>query len=402
MPQGAGVVDPLWAERGQVARMTGVVALIMAAGRGVRAGEGLPKQYRLLGGVPLLTRTIQCFLDHPGVTSVRAVIDPEHRGLFDAATAGLAPAVAGGATRQESVRLGLEALAGDPPASVLIHDAARPFVDSATVDRVLEGLRSGPAAIPVVAVRDTIKRGMLDGRVDETVPRAGLFRAQTPQGFDFAAILEAHRRQSQSDFTDDAAVAEADGLPVRLVEGTEDNMKLTTQEDFARAERLLAGGREVRVGTGFDVHRFGPGDAVTLCGVSIPHSRGLAGHSDADVAMHAATDALLGALGESDIGTHFPDSDPAWRDAPSAVFLGHAAALLAERRGAVVSVDVTIICEAPRIAAHRAAMRETLARILDTVPERVNVKATTTEQLGFTGRGEGIAAQATIAISLPN
>jgi 2-C-methyl-D-erythritol 4-phosphate cytidylyltransferase/2-C-methyl-D-erythritol 2,4-cyclodiphosphate synthase len=390
--------------------MAACVALIVGAGQGVRLGGAVPKQYQRLAGEPVLRRTVRAFLDHPRVGAVRPVINPEHRALFDEATFGLAvlEPVAGGATRQESVRLGLESLADARPDRVLIHDAARPFVDADVIARVVAALERAPGAIPALPVSDTLKRARppagddrndVAGLIDATVPRDRLWRAQTPQGFHFAAILEAHRRFAGADLTDDAAVAEHAGLAVALVPGSEDNVKLTTPEDWRRAERRFGG--DVRTGMGFDVHRFGPGDHVMLCGVRIPFEAGLEGHSDADVGLHALTDAILGAIAAGDIGAHFPPGDPEWRGAPSDIFLRRAGELVAVAGGRIVNVDVTLICERPRVGPHRRAMVERIAGILGLAPERVAVKATTTERLGFTGRGEGIAAQAIATVSLP-
>lgn len=381
--------------------MTGTVALIVAAGRGHRAGEGLPKQYRLVGGQAVLRRSCLAFLNHPRVDAVRVIIHPDDSTLYQNATGGLAllPAVNGGAERQDSCRNGMESLAELAPKRVLIHDAARPFVDSGTIDRVLDALEEGPAAIAAVPVSDTLKRAGSDEQVTETIPREGLWRAQTPQGFRFGPILEAHRKLAGQQLTDDAAVAEAAGMAVMVVQGGEDNFKLTTEEDFARAERML-GMSDIRVGTGFDVHRFDEGDAVTLCGIRVPHDRSLAGHSDADVGLHAITDAILGAIGEGDIGSHFPPSDAHWRRADSGLFLKHAANLVTDHGGQIRHIDVTLICEAPKIGPHREAMRARIAEIVGVGIDRVSVKATTTEGLGFTGRGEGIAAQATATVNL--
>lgn len=381
--------------------MTVTVALIVAAGRGSRAGGDLPKQYRNLGGQPVLRRCWSAFALHARVDHVVTVIHPDDRALYDDCLAGLDPAapVPGGATRQESCRNGLESLAAAAPRNVLIHDAARPLIDDASIDRVIDALAHGPAAISAVPVVDTLKRATLDGRVEGTVDRQGLWRAQTPQGFNFQAILEAHRKAAGQSLTDDSAVAESAGLAVTLVPGSEDNIKLTTDDDFARAETLIGGG-DTRVGTGFDVHPFGPGERVMLCGVAIEHDRGLAGHSDADAGLHALTDAVLGAIGEGDIGSHFPPADPRWRGADSAQFLAHAVSLVAGRGGQLRHLDVTIICEAPKIAPHRAAMRKRIAEIAGLGEDRVSVKATTTEGLGFTGRGEGIAAQAIATVRL--
>jgi 2-C-methyl-D-erythritol 4-phosphate cytidylyltransferase/2-C-methyl-D-erythritol 2,4-cyclodiphosphate synthase len=382
--------------------MADSVALVVAAGRGVRAGGGVPKQYRRLADRPVLAHSLAVLARHRAVDAIRVVIHPDDRALYDEATHGfdLPEPAAGGATRQESVRLGLESLASLSPRRVLIHDAARPFIDEATITRVVEALEATPGAIPAVAVADTLKR-CADGRIAATVPRDGLWRAQTPQGFRYGEILAAHRAFAGRELTDDAAVAEAAGLAVALVEGGEANFKLTTDDDFRRAEALLAAQSETRVATGFDVHAFGPGDHVWLCGVKIPHERGLVGHSDADVALHALTDALLGTIGAGDIGQHFPPNDMRWKGAASDQFLRHAAGLVAARGGRVLHVDVTIVCERPKVGPHRAAMVARLAEILALAPHRCSVKATTTEGLGFTGRREGIAAQAACTVRVP-
>lgn len=305
------------------------------------------------------------------------------------------------------MRLGLESLAADPPEIILIHDAARPFIDAATISRVIAAARAKGGAIAALPVFDTLKKG--DGAphpaIDTTVPREGLWRAQTPQGFRFEAILAAHRAALGERLTDDAAVAERTGMEVSLVAGSPDNMKITQAEDFGMAEILLGRKKamaEYRSGHGFDVHAFEDGAAVILCGVSIPHTKKLKGHSDADAGMHALTDAILGAIGAGDIGDHFPPSDGKWKGAPSRIFLEKARDLVAERGGAVTHCDVTIICEAPRIGPHRAAMRKALAEIIGVAEDRVSVKATTTEELGFTGRREGIAALATATVRLPS
>jgi 2-C-methyl-D-erythritol 4-phosphate cytidylyltransferase/2-C-methyl-D-erythritol 2,4-cyclodiphosphate synthase len=382
-------------------------ALIVAGGRGIRAGGGTAKQYRRVGGVAVLRRAVLAFLGHPRLGCVRVVIHPDDADLYRDAVDGLellAP-VPGGATRQDSARLGLESLTGHEPAHVLIHDAARPFVSAEVVSRVLDALSAVPGAVPALPVVDTLKHGdeRAEGRpplVAATVERAGLWRAQTPQGFHFRAILEAHRRLAGEALTDDAAVAERAGLAVALVEGDEDNVKLTTAEDFSRAERL-AGTCETRVGTGFDVHRFAPGSAVMLCGVAVPHDQGLEGHSDADVGLHALTDALLGAIGAGDIGSHFPPSEPKWRGAASHLFVRHAVELVRGEGGGVVNADITLICERPKVGPHRRAMVAAVAEMLGIDAGRVSVKATTTEGLGFTGRREGIAAQAVVSVRLP-
>jgi 2-C-methyl-D-erythritol 4-phosphate cytidylyltransferase / 2-C-methyl-D-erythritol 2,4-cyclodiphosphate synthase len=351
----------------------------------------------------MLRHAVGAFAQHPRVANVLVTIRPEDTALFEEAITGLEvlPPVAGGATRQDSVRLGLEALAAYRPDRVLIHDGARPFPDARLVDRVIDALDHSVAAIPCVPLRDTTKR-VEDGTIRETIDRATLWRAQTPQGFHFGTILTAHRAAIGRNLTDDSAVAEAAGIHPIIVEGSEDNLKVTTPEDLGAAERLIALRQgDVRVGQGFDVHPFALGDHLWICGVKIPHGIGLAGHSDADVGLHALTDAILGAIGAGDIGMHFSPSDARWRGAASDQFLRHAADLVRDRGGAIAAVDVTIICERPKIGPHRAAMIERVAAILGMAPGRVSVKATTTEKLGFTGRGEGIAAQAVATIRLP-
>ena len=383
--------------------MSSVYALVVAAGRGRRFGANLPKQYLPLGGVSVLRHAVATLSDHPRVSNVLVTIRPEDRALFDSAVAGLSllPPVAGGSTRQDSVRLGLEALALYHPERVLIHDAARPFPDARLIDRVIDALERAPAAIPCLPLRDTIKRGE-DGFIRATIDRSALWRAQTPQGFRFAAILAAHQAAKGCALTDDAAVAEAAGLVPLIVGGSEDNLKVTTQADLAAAERLIAVRQgDFRVGQGFDVHAFGPGDRISICGIKISHDASLVGHSDADVGLHALTDAVLGAIGAGDIGIHFPPSDPRWRGAASDQFLRHAADLVRGQSGVITGVDVTIICERPKIGPHRAAMIERVATLLGIAPARVSVKATTTDRLGFTGRGEGVAAQAVATVRLP-
>jgi 2-C-methyl-D-erythritol 4-phosphate cytidylyltransferase/2-C-methyl-D-erythritol 2,4-cyclodiphosphate synthase len=383
---------------------------VVAAGRGARFGGEQPKQYAMLAGRPLLHHSLAALAGHPAVAGVRAVIHADDLALYERAAEGLAllDHVPGGASRQDSVRLGLESLEELAPERVLIHDGARPLLPTEVIDRVLRALDRTPGAIAALPLTDTLKREQ-DGLIADTVARQGLWRAQTPQGFHYPAILaahwDAHRTAKGAELTDDAAVAERAGLPVALVEGSPRNLKVTTPEDLARAEALLTGSgggaQETRAGSGFDVHRFGPGDHVNLCGVRVPHDRALVGHSDADVALHALTDALLGALGAGDIGVHFPPTDERWRGADSAIFLRDARERVAARGGRIANVDVTLICEAPKLAPHRAAMVARLAELLELAPERVNVKATTTEGLGFTGRGEGIAAQASATIALP-
>jgi 2-C-methyl-D-erythritol 4-phosphate cytidylyltransferase/2-C-methyl-D-erythritol 2,4-cyclodiphosphate synthase len=382
--------------------MARCVALVVAAGRGSRFGGDLPKQWQSLGGQPILRHSLGAFAAHPDIAEVRAVIHPDDRDRYEAAAEGLRlnPPIHGGATRQESVRLGLEALAGDPPDWVLIHDGARPFVDAGLIGRVLKALNSHAGVIPALAVHDTLKKGA-DGKITGTVPRDGLFRAQTPQGFHFQAILDAHCQSVGRELTDDAALFEAAGLAVALVEGSEDNIKVTTRRDLERSETKLGGPRETRVATGFDVHKFGPGDHITLCNIKVPHTHGLEGHSDADAALHALTDALLGCIGAGDIGRHFPPTDPRWKGADSALFLTYVAELVKASGGRIQHCDITIICERPKVGPHRAAMVARLAELLGLPESRVSLKATTTEGLGFTGRQEGIAAQAVATVTLP-
>ena len=383
--------------------MARVVALVVAAGRGNRFGGDLPKQWMELDGRPLLRHSLGILAAHPDIAEVRVVIHPDDRDRYEAAAAGLRlnPPIHGGATRQESVRLGLEALSDNPPDAVLIHDGARPFVDPAIIHRVLKSLKTNKGAIPAMPVHDTLKRGT-DGLITGTEPRDGLFRAQTPQGFQFAAILEAHRKAAGRELTDDAAVLEADGQAVALVEGAEDNVKITTRQDLARAAARFDRPGEVRVASGYDVHRYSEGSFVTLCNIEVPHSHGLLGHSDADAALHALTDALLGCIAAGDIGRHFPPTDDRWKGADSAIFLQYVAELVAAAGGRIQHVDITIICERPKVGPHRAAMVDRVAELLDIPAGRVSVKATTTEGLGFTGRQEGIAAQATATVLLPS
>jgi 2-C-methyl-D-erythritol 4-phosphate cytidylyltransferase/2-C-methyl-D-erythritol 2,4-cyclodiphosphate synthase len=377
-------------------------ALIVAGGSGQRFGSPIPKQYLDLAGKPVIRHAVEAFLNHPDIGRVRVVADPAHAAYLRAALEGLdiGNPIDGGATRQDSVLRGLDALAREGDVQrVLIHDAARPLIDADTITRVCRALDEGPAAIAAVRVTDTLKRGDR-GRVDGTVSRDGLWRAQTPQGFHFGPLHSAHRAAAGQAMTDDAALAEGAGIPVLLIPGNEDNLKVTTEDDLRRAERLLASPSpvDVRVGNGYDVHRFGPGDHVMLCGVAIPHDQGLEGHSDADVGLHALTDALLGAIGAGDIGQHFPPSDPRWRGAESDQFLKHAVELVQARGGQITHVDVTLICERPKIGPVRSRMAERIAAILGLAVDRVSVKATTSERLGFTGRGEGIAAQATATV----
>ncbi len=383
--------------------MSATYALILAAGRGSRFGGALPKQYLPLGGAAVLRHAVEAFAANPRIDGIQVVIRPEDRNAYDQALAGVGvlPPVSGGAERQDSVRLGLEALAPWEPARVVIHDGARPFPDAALIGRVIDALDHAPAAIPGLPLGDTIKR-VTDGIITGTVDRSGLWRVQTPQGFHFAAILAAHRAAAGLALTDDAAVAEAAGIAPVMVAGNEGNLKITTTDDLAAAERQLAARMaDIRVGQGFDVHPFGPGDGLMICGVWVPHTAGVIGHSDADVGLHALTDAVLGAIGAGDIGMHFPPSDLQWKGASSDRFLAHAIRLVRARGGGIAQLDVTIICERPKIGPHRAAMVERIAAIAGVAADRVSVKATTTERLGFTGRGEGIAAQAVATVRLP-
>ena len=394
-----------------------VAVIVVAAGRGLRAGGATPKQYRAVAGRPLLAFTLDALAHAVPGACVQPVIDLQDGVLFDAVVGALdsnardrllAP-VGGGATRQASVRAGLERLAdakGAAPRVVLIHDAARPFVDKASARRGVAMAREGRAAAPGLPVADTIKQIDAEANVVATPDRAALRAVQTPQAFPFAAILDAHRRAAASGLahlTDDCAVAEWAGMTIAIYPGSPEQFKVTEPQDFARAEaHVLKNLDDIRTGQGFDVHAFGPGDHVWLGGVRIPHERGLVGHSDADVAMHAITDAIYGALGDGDIGAHFPPSDPQWRGAASDIFLRHAAELVRKRQGRIAHVDATIICEEPKVGPHREAIRERLAAILDLEIGRVAVKATTSERLGFPGRREGIAAMAIATVRLPS
>jgi 2-C-methyl-D-erythritol 4-phosphate cytidylyltransferase/2-C-methyl-D-erythritol 2,4-cyclodiphosphate synthase len=378
-----------------------MVALVVAAGSGTRAGGGLPKQYRRLAGKPLLVHAFER-LERAGIGEIHVVIAEGQEALYREALCGRAvpSPVRGGRERQDSVRNGLEAIAaGGGAGAVLIHDAARPFLPASVVARLRDGLAGADGAVPVLPVVDTLARA--GGSLGDPVDRDGLVRVQTPQAFRFEAILAAHRKWSGGLATDDAQVARAAGLRVAAVAGDEALGKLTHEEDFARAELRLAASLTSRTGLGFDVHAFAAGEQLWLGGIRIPNERGLKGHSDADVLLHAVTDALLGAIGAGDIGDHFPPGDPQWRGAASSLFVEHARSLIEARGGRIDHVDVTLICEAPRIGPHRQAMRASVAALLRLPPERVSIKATTTERLGFTGRGEGMAAQAVATIRLP-
>ena len=382
-------------------------AILVAAGRGLRAGTGGPKQYRSIGGQSVMFRAMEPFCRHPQIFAVQPVLNPDDTSMFNAAASGLRhePPAKGGATRQVSVHAGLEALAAQQPDIVLIHDAARPFVSPALISRAIEAARTTGAAIPAIPVTDTIKLIGKTGNVEATPERARLRIAQTPQAFRYEAILEAHRRAARdgrSDFTDDAALAEWAGLTVATFEGDVANMKLTTPEDFVREEaRLGAMLGDIRTGTGYDVHAFGEGDHVMICGVRVPHTRGFLAHSDGDVGLHALVDAILGALADGDIGSHFPPTDPRWEGASSDRFLKYAVDRVSARGGRIANLEVTLICERPKIGPLRDTMRARIAGITGLDVSRVAVKATTSEGLGFTGREEGIAATAGATIRLP-
>ena len=382
-------------------------AILVAAGRGLRAGAGGPKQYREIGGQTVIFRAMEEFCRHPDVFAVQPVVNADDAAVFNQAVTGLRhqPPTNGGATRQASVHAGLEALAAGKPDIVLIHDAARPFVTPAVISRAIDAASRTGAAIPAVSVTDTIKITGENGNVEDTPDRARLRIAQTPQSFRFDVILEAHRRAARdgrSDFTDDAAIAEWAGLTVATFEGDVANMKLTTPEDFVREEARLASLLgDIRTGTGYDVHAFGEGDHLMICGVRVPHTRGFLAHSDGDVGLHALVDAILGALADGDIGSHFPPSDPQWKGAASDRFLKYAVDRLTARGGRIANLEVTLICERPKIGPLRDVMRARIAEITGVNVSRVAVKATTSEKLGFTGREEGIAATASATIRLP-
>lgn len=384
-----------------------VAAVVVAAGRGSRVGGEIPKQYRMLAGEPVIRASLSLFAWHGEVHLVQPVIHPDDRQAFAAASQGLnlLPPIVGGATRQDSVLAGLEALNARAPDVVLVHDAARPFCSAALVSRAIAAGSETGAAIPGIAVTDTIKTVDPAERVIGTLDRAQLRAVQTPQAFRFGPLLEAHRKAAQAgrhDFTDDAALIEWAGHPVTVFAGEPGNTKLTTEEDFIRAEaKRLATLTDLRTGSGFDVHAFGAGDHVMIGGLRIPHDRGLTGHSDADVALHALVDAILGAIADGDIGYHFSPNDPRWRGASSDQFLNFAVERVHKRGGRIAHLDLTIVCEAPRIGPHRDAIRKRIAEIADIAVERVAVKATTSEQLGFTGRREGIVAMATATVRMP-
>ncbi|GAB3131065.1 bifunctional 2-C-methyl-D-erythritol 4-phosphate cytidylyltransferase/2-C-methyl-D-erythritol 2,4-cyclodiphosphate synthase [Novispirillum itersonii] len=380
-----------------------VAVVVVAAGRGSRFGSTIPKQYLPLNGQPLLRHSLAAFCAHPAVRGVVTVIHPDDQALYEVAAAGLTvlPPVHGGAERQDSVRKGLEALDGKNFDAVLIHDAARPFISRRVIDSLLTALKETAGAIPGLPVVDTVKKVDGDRRIVATQPREGLWRAQTPQAFRFAEILAAHRHFADRALTDDAAVLEAAGGTVVMVEGDPGTLKVTTRDDLSGLDHQAPTLLEPRTGSGFDVHAFCEGTFVTLCGLEVPHTHGLAGHSDADVGIHALADALYGAIGAGDIGKHFPPTDMRWKGAPSDIFLRHAATLITACGGRISNVDLTLICEMPKIGPHRLAMVQRLADTMGISAAQVSVKATTTEQLGFTGRGEGIACQAVATVMMP-
>jgi 2-C-methyl-D-erythritol 4-phosphate cytidylyltransferase/2-C-methyl-D-erythritol 2,4-cyclodiphosphate synthase len=373
-----------------------VAAILVAAGSGSRFGSDVPKQFLTIAGKPVIRHAAERLARHASL--LQPVGETE---AIEAALAGMdfLPVIAGGETRQESVFNGLKALRPHAPDVVLVHDSARPFFPDGTVEALLDELRESPGAIPGAAVADTLKR-VERGVITATVPRTGLFRAQTPQAFRFESLLAAHQSGIEG-ATDDASLLEAVGETVEIVPGSDDNIKLTYPEDLLRLERIMAGILIPRIGSGFDVHAFADNRPLILCGVSVPHERGLSGHSDADVGIHALCDAIYGALAEGDIGRHFPPTEATWKDADSARFLVHARERIAARQGRLVNADVTLICERPKITPHAPAMIERLATLLCVHPRAISVKATTTEKLGFTGRGEGIAAQAVVSILVP-
>ena len=385
--------------------MTGCIALILSGGSGERFGNILPKQYLDIGTQTIIRHAVDVFYNHPKIDNIRVVIRPQDKNIYQNSfdDIDILEPVDGGETRQESVRFGLESLVELDPDIVLIHDGARPFPSHDLLTKTIETLQHMPAVIPVLGISDTLKKvDETRSFVKETIDRNNLFRAQTPQGFKFKSILKAHRRNSEQQFTDDAVIAEKEGLEIGTVAGEVENIKITTQEDYKLVVKMhhqLNG--TIHVGTGFDVHAFSEGDHLVLCGVKIPYKQSLKGHSDADVAIHAATDAILGAIGEDDIGKHFPSEDKKWKNTASTTFLQHAMFLVNKLNGRINNLDVTIICEKPKIGPYRKKMREELSKILALPITSVNVKATTTEKLGFTGREEGIAAQAIATVFLP-
>lgn len=386
------------------------IALLVAAGKSERMGDGLPKPYLQLGEESLMRRTIKAFLSHPRIDGVRVVIRREHHPLYRKAVEGLTlfPCVIGGDARQESVRLGLESVAHRNPEYVLVHDIARPMVSHDLISTILDELEKNKAVIPAIAVTDTVKR-VADGKVSESISRDQLYTVQTPQGFHFDTLLSAHQKLSGESLTDDASLMERLNIPVAIVAGEPGNIKITTPGDIEYMRTLLAYDMDTRTGMGYDVHQLKAHDSDTpnsqqhikLCGVKIPFNQHLVGHSDADVGLHALVDAILGAIGAGDIGMHFPPDDRRWQGADSERFLLHAYQMLTEKGGQLVHLDVTLICERPKVSPHRQQMVNHIAQLLKLSPDRVSVKATTTEKLGFEGRGEGIAAQAVATVKLP-
>ena len=374
-----------------------IAAILVAAGSGTRFGAETPKQFLKIAGKQVIRHAAEALAEHVSLLQPVGEAEPIDAAL--AGVAGLLPTVPGGATRQDSVRAGLDALTPFAPDIVLVHDAARPVIPFGTIPALIAALRESPGAIPGAPVADTLKRAER-GIITDTVPRTGLFRAQTPQAFRFDVLLAAHR-SGLTGATDDASLLEAAGHAVEIVPGSDDNIKLTYPDDLIRLERIMTSKLIPRVGTGFDVHVFEAGRPLFLCGVRVPHDQGLAGHSDADVGIHALCDAIYGALAEGDIGRHFPPSEATWKDADSARFLVHAAGRIAARGGRLANADITLICERPKITPHAPAMIARLAELLGVDTGQISVKATTTERLGFTGRGEGIAAQAVVSVLVP-
>ena len=387
-----------------------VAAVIVAGGSGIRAGGELPKQYQLIGGKPVIWWTLRAFAEHPGISWVQPVIGEGHEEYFVAAASdfGLLKPVTGGTTRQASCRIGVEAVEHYQPDAVLIHDAARPFVTRDLISHVIAALHGGDGVIPALPINETIKRAP-GGTIETTVDRSALWAAQTPQGFRYRPILAAHREAflaKVDNLTDDAAIAERAGIAVTIVAGRGENKKITTADDIVEADHQLMRASfdrlsDIRTGQGVDIHAFAPGDHVTLCGVRIAHNAKLEGHSDADAPLHALTDAILGAIGEGDIGQHFPPDNPQWKGAESSIFVKKAVQLMKDRGGRIANADVTILCDAPRIGPYIGEMKAILGKLLEIGTDRIAIKATTTEKLGFVGRREGLQAYATVLVRLP-
>lgn len=386
-----------------------VAAVIVAGGSGLRAGGETPKQYQLIGGKPVIWWTLKAFADHPEISHVQVVVGDGQQDEFTRATQGLdlPPHVIGGATRQDSCRIGVEACAPHLPRKLLIHDAARPFISADLISDVIAHLDHTDAVIPGLRIAETLKLAP-EGTIHKTIDRSNIWLAQTPQGFTFSKILEAHRkaaREQTAGLTDDASVAEQAGIVVRMIMGHTDNVKLTTAKDIEQANHKLSQSSqsfyETRMGQGIDFHVFAAGKSLWLCGVEIPHTHKLKGHSDADVALHALTDAILGAIGEGDIGTHFPPTDQQWKNAASRIFVEKALSLLGQRGGRLVNVDITIMAEAPKVSPHLSDMKASLSTLLKITPDRIAIKATTTEKMGALGRKEGMAAMAIASVRMP-